>query len=200
MGRKGPVLAPDTVASGRESAYREQTLRRLQVTAIEMGITAVLAEMVSLLARLLLPAPEYVWLRVALLPLTALFAYLVVHAPSVRTYGVACMATIACVTFGCYLGTLGTDRPLMNFLPAAIIILLSSSFFWITPMQWVGGSAVCYAFFLPFVFDHTASRSDTVFSLLFGGWRWCRALSATCACSTTSAAPSTRNAGWPSCW
>ena len=77
------------------------------------------------------------------------------------------MATIATVSFSNYLGALGTDRPLMYFLPAAIIIVLSTSFFWVTLAQWVGGSLVCYAFFLPFVVDAAASRADTVFSVLF---------------------------------
>jgi diguanylate cyclase (GGDEF)-like protein len=77
------------------------------------------------------------------------------------------MATIACVSFNSYLGALGTDRPLMYFVPAAAIIVLTTSFFWITLAQWIGGSLACYAFFLPFVVEHTASRTDTVFSLLF---------------------------------
>ncbi|MES2188446.1 MAG: GGDEF domain-containing protein [Pseudomonadota bacterium] len=154
-------------ATDREKAYREHTLKRLQLTALEMGVTAVLGTAVALLVRLLVPAPEYVWLRLLLLPLTALFAYAIIHVPSVRTYGAACMATIATVSFSNYLGALGTDRPLMTFLPAAIIIVLTTSFFWITLRQWIGGSLVCYAFFLPFVVNHTASRSDTVFSLMF---------------------------------
>lgn len=128
---------------------------------------AVVGSVVALLARLLVPTPEYVWLRVLLLPLTALFAYAIVRAPTVRVYGIACMATIATVSFSNYLGALGTDRPLMYFLPAAIIIVLSTSFFWVTLAQWVGGSLVCYAFFLPFVVDAAASRADTVFSVLF---------------------------------
>ncbi|MDM0023548.1 GGDEF domain-containing protein [Variovorax saccharolyticus] len=132
-----------------------------------MGVTAVLGSAAALLARLLIPTPEYVWLRVLLLPLTALFAYLIVRAPSVRAYGAACMATIATVSLNSYLGALGTDRPLMYFLPAAAIIVLSTSFFWITLGQWVGGALACYALFLPFVVDHTASRADTVFSLLY---------------------------------
>lgn len=151
----------------RENAYREQTLRRLQATAIEMGVTATVGSALALLARLLVPTPEYLWLRVLLLPLTALFAWIIVRAPTVRTYGWACMATIATVSFNCYLGALGTDRPLMYFLPAAIIVLLTASFFWITLAQWFGGAIACYAFFLPFVIDHSASRADTVFSLLF---------------------------------
>lgn len=154
-------------AASHDKAYREQSLRRLQLTAVEMGATAVLGSAVALLARLLIPTPEYVWLRVLLLPLTALFAFLIVRAPSVRAYGIACMATIATVSFNNYLGALGTDRPLMNFLPAAVLIVLATSFFWVTLAQWVGGSLACYAFFLPFVIDHTASRADTVFSLLF---------------------------------
>ena len=161
-------LSPDeTVAAGRKEAYREQTLRRLQLTAVEMGVTAVLGSAVALLARLLIPTPEYVWLRVLLLPLTALFAWIIVKAPSVRAYGVACMATIATVSLNSYLGALGTDRPLMYFLPAATIIVLATSFFWITLGQWIGGALACYALFLPFVVDHTANRTDTVFSLLF---------------------------------
>jgi diguanylate cyclase (GGDEF)-like protein len=155
------------VAAERDRAYREQTLKRLQLTAFEMGATAVLGSALALVARLLIPTPEYVWLRVALLPLTALFAYIIVRAPSVRAYGFACMATIATVSFNSYLGALGTDRPLMYFLPAAAIIVLTTSFFWITLGQWIGGSLACYAFFLPFVIEHTASRTDTVFSLLF---------------------------------
>lgn len=151
----------------RQQAYREQTLKRLQLTAIEMGVTAVLGSAVALLARLLIPTPEHLWLRVLLLPLTALFAYAIARAPSVRTYGAACMATIATVSFNSYLGALGTDRPLMYFLPAATIIVLATSFFWITLRQWVGGAVASYAMFLPFVIDHTASRADTVFSLLF---------------------------------
>lgn len=154
-------------ATGREQAYREQTLQRLQRTAIEMGVTAVLGSAVALLARLLIPTPEHVWLRVLLLPLTALFAYAIARAPSVRSYGAACMATIATVSFNSYLGALGTDQPLMYFLPAAAIIVLATSFFWITLPQWVGGALVSYAMFPPFVIDHTASRTDTVFSLLF---------------------------------
>ncbi|RYF69314.1 MAG: GGDEF domain-containing protein [Comamonadaceae bacterium] len=161
------ALLDPTDAAALDRAYREQTLRRLQATAIEMGVTAVVGSVAALLTRLLIPAPEYVWLRVLLLPLTALFAYAIVHAPSVRAYGACCMATIACVSFGCFLGALGTDRPLMNFLPAALIILLSSSFFWVTPGQWFGGAAACYAFFVPFLIDHQASRSDTVFTLLY---------------------------------
>jgi diguanylate cyclase (GGDEF)-like protein len=157
------------VAAERDRGYREQTLRRLQLTAFEMGATAVLGSAVALLARLLIPTPEYVGLRVLLLPLTALFAYIIVRAPSVRAYGFACMATIATVSFNSYLGALGTDRPLMYFLPAAAIIVLTTSFFWITLAQWIGGSLACYAFFLPFVVEHTASRTDTVFSLLFAG-------------------------------
>lgn len=154
-------------AASRDKAYREQSLRRLQATAVEMGATAVLGSAAALLARLLIPTPEFVWLRVLLLPLTALFAFIIVRAPSVRAYGFACMATIATVSFNNYLGALGTDRPLMNFLPAAVLIVLATSFFWITLGQWVGGALACYAFFLPFVIDHTASRADTVFSLLF---------------------------------
>ena len=157
----------ETAAAGREKAYREQTLKRLQATAIEMGVTAVLGSAIVLLARLLLPTPEYLWLRVLLLPLTALFAWSIVRAPSVRAYGFCCMATIATVTFNSYLGALGTDRPLMYFLPAATIIVLSTSFFWITLGQWIGGALACYAFFLPFVIEHTANRADTVFSLVF---------------------------------
>lgn len=154
-------------AADHQDAYREQTLKRLQLTAVEMGVTAVLGSAVALLARLLIPTPEYVWLRVLLLPLTALFATMIVRAPSVRSYGMACMATIATVSFNSYLGALGTEQPLMYFVPAAVLIVLSTSFFWVTLGQWIGGSLVCYAFFLPFVFDHTASRTDTVFSLLF---------------------------------
>lgn len=163
-------MSPQTAAAAeRETAYREQTLRRLQLTAMEMGATAVFGTAAALVTRLLIPTPEYVWLRLLLLPLTALFAWSVIHAPSVRAYGAACMATIAAVSFSSYLGALGTDRPLMNFLPAAVIVVLSSSFFWITVRQWIGGALVCYAFFLPFVFDHPASRVDTVFTLLFAG-------------------------------
>jgi diguanylate cyclase (GGDEF)-like protein len=155
-------------SADREQAYREQTLRRLQRTAMEMGATAVLGSVLALLARLLIPAPEYLALRVALLPLTALFAYAIVRAPTVRLYGIACMATIATVSLNCYLGALGTERPLMYFLPAALIIVLATSFFWVTLGQWIGGSLVCYVFFLPFVLDHAAaSRADTVFSLLY---------------------------------
>jgi diguanylate cyclase (GGDEF)-like protein len=55
----------------------------------------------------------------------------------------------------------------MYFLVAAVIIVLSTSFFWVTLGQWIGGSLVCYAFFLPFLFDHSASRADTVFSVMF---------------------------------
>lgn len=154
-------------AADSAEAYREHTLRRLQLTAVEMGVTAVLGSAVALLARLLIPTPEYIWLRVLLLPLTALFAYLIVRAPSVRAYGAACMATIFTVSLNSYLGALGTDRPLMYFLPAATIIVLSTSFFWITLGQWFGGALACYALFLPFVLDPTASRADTVFSLLF---------------------------------
>ncbi|MBS7776779.1 GGDEF domain-containing protein [Acidovorax sp. CCYZU-2555] len=153
----------------REQAYREQTLKRLQGTAVEMGVTAVMGSVVALLARLLIPDPEFIALRVALLPLTALFAYLIVYAPSVRAYGWCCMATIATVSLNSYLGALGTDRPLMYFLPAAVIIVLTTSFFWITLRQWIGGALVSYACFLPFIIDHTASRTDTVFSLLFAG-------------------------------
>ena len=149
------------------TAYREHTLERLQITAFEMGVTAVLGSAAALLARLLIPTPEYLGLRVLLLPLTALFAYIIVRAPSVRAYGFACMATIATVSFNSYLGALGTDRPLMYFLPAAAIIVLTTSFFWITLAQWIGGSLACYAFFLPFIVEHTASRTDTVFSVLF---------------------------------
>lgn len=155
------------VVADSEKAFRQQALRRLQRTAFEMGVMAVVGSVVALLARLLVPTPEYVWLRVLLLPLTALFAYAIVRAPTVRVYGIACMATIATVSFSNYLGALGTDRPLMYFLPAAIIIVLSTSFFWVTLAQWVGGSLVCYAFFLPFVVDAAASRADTVFSVLF---------------------------------
>lgn len=161
-------LRPDApFAADSEEAYREQTLRRLQATAMEMGVTAVLGSAVVLLARLLIPTPEYLGLRVLLLPLTALFAYLIVRAPSVRTYGAACMATIATVSLNSYLGALGTDQPLIYFLPAATIVMLATSFFWITLGQWIGGALACYAFFLPFVFDHSASRTDTVFCVLF---------------------------------
>jgi diguanylate cyclase (GGDEF)-like protein len=163
-----PSTSDGTGATARDKeAYGVQTLRRLQLTAFEMGATAVLGSLFALLARLLVPTPEYLWLRVLLLPLTALFAYVIVRAPSVRAYGLACMATIATVSFNSYLGALGTDRPLMYFLPAAAIIVLSTSFFWITLGQWIGGTLACYAFFLPFVLDHSASRTDTVFSLLF---------------------------------
>jgi diguanylate cyclase (GGDEF)-like protein len=162
-----PLRSEATVAADRENAYREQTLRRLQATAIEMGATAVLGSTVVLLARLLVPTPEHLWLRVLLLPLTALFAYMIVRAPSVRAYGAACMATIATVSFNSYLGALGTDQPLIYFLPAATIVVLATSFFWITLGQWIGGALACYAFFLPFVLDHAASRTDTVFCVLF---------------------------------
>lgn len=164
-----PLRSEESAAADREKGYREQTLRRLQATAVEMGATAVLGSAVALLARLLVPTPEYVWLRALLLPLTALFAYLIVRAPSVRAYGFACMATIATVSLNSYLGALGTDRPLMYFVPAAVIIVLSTSFFWITLGQWLGGALACYAFFLPFVLDHSDSRADTVFGLLFAG-------------------------------
>jgi len=159
----------DALAVDREQAFREQTLTRLQLTAFEMGVMAVVGSIVAVLIRLLIPTPEYVGLRMVLLPLTALFAFLIVRAPTVRTYGLACMATIAVVTFNSYLGALGTDRPLMYFLPAALTIVLATSFFWVTWGQWVAGSAVCYAFFLPFVVEHSASRADTVFSLFFAG-------------------------------
>lgn len=156
-------------AADQEKIYRDHTRQRLQLTAIEMGLTAVAGSVAALLARLLIPMPEYVGLRVLLLPLTALFAFLIARAPSVQAYGLACMATIATVSFNSYLGALGTDRPLMYFLPAAIIIAVTTSFFWITLAQWVGGSLACYAFFLPFVFDPTANRTDTVFTLLYAG-------------------------------
>ncbi|QEI06895.1 GGDEF domain-containing protein [Pigmentiphaga aceris] len=162
-------LLRDAIAVDREHAFRQQTLRRLQLTAVEMGVMAVVGSIVAILIRLLIPTPEYLGLRVALLPLTALFAYLIVKAPSVRAYGFACLATIATVTFNSYLGALGTDRPLMYFLPAALIIVLSTSFFWVTLAQWVAGSLVCYAFFLPFVVEHAANRTDTIFSLFFAG-------------------------------
>ena len=162
-----PAATRAAAAADRKNAYHEQTLRRLQLTAVEMGVTAVLGSALAVLVRLLVPTPEYVGLRVALLPLTALFAWLIVRAPSVRAYGLACMVTIATVSFNNYLGALGTDRPLMYFLPAAVIIVLSTSFFWVTLGQWILGSLACYAFFLPFVFDPAASRTDTVFSLLF---------------------------------
>lgn len=154
-------------AEDREKAYREHTLKRLQLTAVEMGVTAVAGSLAALLARLLIPTPEYLWLRVALLPLTALFATLIVRVPSVRGYGAACCATIATVAFNNYLGALGTDRPLMYFLPAAVLIVLCTSFFWITLGQWIAGSLACYVFFLPFVLEHSANRADTVFSVLF---------------------------------
>ena len=153
--------------SDSTTAYREHTLERLQITAFEMGVTAVLGSAAALLARLLIPTPEYLGLRVLLLPLTALFAYAIVRAPSVRAYGFACMATIATVSLNSYLGALGTESPLMYFLPAAAIIVLATSFFWITLTQWMGGALACYVWFLPFVVEHTASRADTVFSLLF---------------------------------
>ncbi|MET7140942.1 GGDEF domain-containing protein [Xanthomonas sp. PPL139] len=153
--------------SDREAVYRDHTRKRLQLTAFEMGVTAVVGSAASLLARLLIPTPEFVVLRVLLLPLTALFAFLIVRAPSVRLYGLACMATIATVSLNSYLGALGTDRPLMYYLPAAILLMITTSFFWITPAQWLGGTVACYAFFLPFVVDHTASRTETVFSVLF---------------------------------
>jgi len=156
-------------AAEREQAYREQTLGRLQGTALEMGVTAVMGSVVALLARLLIPDPQYLGLRVALLPLTALFAYLIVRAPSVRAYGWCCMATIATVSLNSYLGALGTDRPLLYFLPAAVLIVLASSFFWITLRQWLGGALASYACFLPFIIEHQASRTDIVFSLLFAG-------------------------------
>ena len=156
-------------AAEREQAYREQTLGRLQGTALEMGVTAVMGSVVALLARLLIPDPQYLGLRVALLPLTALFAYLIVRAPSVRAYGWCCMATIATVSLNSYLGALGTDRPLLYFLPAAVLIVLTSSFFWITLRQWLGGALVSYACFLPFIIEHQVSRTETVFSLLFAG-------------------------------
>ena len=164
-GRTGPEAS--SRSDDVEDAYGEQTLRRLQLTALEMGVTAVAGSALALLARLLIPTPEYVGLRVLLLPLTALFAYLIVRAPTVRAYGAACMATIATVSFNNYLGALGTDRPLMYFLPAAVLIVLATSFFWINLAQWIGGALACYAMFLPFVNDHTASRADTVFTLLF---------------------------------
>ncbi|WP_295381838.1 diguanylate cyclase [uncultured Pseudacidovorax sp.] len=164
-----PMLQRAASAADQEKIYRDHTRERLQLTAIEMGLTAVAGSVAALLARLLIPMPEYVGLRVLLLPLTALFAFLIARAPSVQTYGLACMATIATVSFNSYLGALGTDRPLMYFLPAAIIIAVTTSFFWITLAQWVGGSLACYAFFLPFVFDPTANRTDTVFTLLYAG-------------------------------
>jgi len=158
----------ETFAAGGEEAYRAQTLARLQLTAFEMGATAVLGSVVALLARLLIPTPQHLWLRVLLLPLTALFAYLIVRAPSVRAYGAACMATIATVSLNSYLGALGTDHPLSYFLPAAAIVLLTASFFWITLGQWFGGALACYAPFLFFVFRGQAlSRAELVFSLLF---------------------------------
>lgn len=163
------TVAPALDRAGREAAYHEHTLRRLQLTAGEMGVTAVVGTTLSLLARLLIPAPEYVGLRVALLPLTALFAWAIMRAPSVRTYGAACMATIATIAFSNYLGALGTDRPLMYFMPAALIVVLATSFFWVTLRQWIGGSLVCYAFFLPFVLEPAANRADTVFAVLFAG-------------------------------
>ena len=153
----------------REQAYREQTLKRLQGTAVEMGVTAVMGSLVALLARLLIPEPEYVALRVLLLPLTALFAWMIVRAPSVRAYGLCCMATIFTVSLNNYLGALGTDRPLLYFTPAAVLVVLTTSFFWITLRQWVGGALVSYACFVPFIIEHTASRTETVFSLLFAG-------------------------------
>lgn len=162
-----PASPRAAAAADRKKAYHEQTLRRLQLTAAEMGVTAVFGTTLAVLVRLLIPTPEYVGLRVALLPLTALFAWLIVRAPTVRTYGAACVATIATVSFNNYLGALGTDRPLMYFLPVAILIVLSTSFFWVTLGQWIAGSLACYVFFLPFVLEHTASRTDTVFSLLF---------------------------------
>ncbi len=162
-----PLKSDKTVAAAREDAYRQQTLKRLQLTAFEMGTTAVLGSAVALLARLLIPTPEYVGLRVLLLPMTALFAFIIVKAPSVRAYGFACMATIFTVSLNSYLGALGTDRPLIYFVPAAAIIVLTTSFFWITLRQWIGGALACYAMFLPFLIDHTASRTDTVFSVLF---------------------------------
>lgn len=161
------VLLRKAIANDREKAFRQQTLMRLQLTAFEMGVMAVVGSVIAILVRLLIPTPEHLGLRVALLPVTALFAYLIARAPSVRTYGWLCMATIATVTFNSYLGAMGTDQPLMYFLPAALIIVLSTSFFWVTVAQWAGGSLVCYAFFLPFVIDHTANRADTVFSLFF---------------------------------
>ena len=157
----------ETVVASREDAYREQTLKRLQRTAFEMGTTAVLGSAAALLARLLIPSPQYVGLRVLLLLATALFAFAIVRAPSVRTYGLACMATIGTVSLNSYLGALGTDRPLIYFVPAAVIIVLAASLFWITLGQWIGGAVACYAMFLPFLMDHSASRTDTVFSVLF---------------------------------
>ncbi len=158
-------MRPDeSVATDNHSAYREHALRRLQLTAMEMGATAVLGSAVALLARLLIPTPEYVWLRVALLPLTALFAYIIVRAPSVCAYGIAHGDHRHC-RLQQLPGALGTDRPLLYFVPAATIIVLSTSL--ITLGQWIGGSLACYVFFPPFVIDHTASRTETVFSLLF---------------------------------
>lgn len=74
----------EAVFADREKAFREQTLRRLQLTAVEMGVMAVVGSLVVLLARLLVPAPEYVGLRALLLPLTALFATIIVRAPTVH--------------------------------------------------------------------------------------------------------------------
>ncbi|WPB56508.1 GGDEF domain-containing protein [Xylophilus sp. GOD-11R] len=148
-------------------ALRLHTLARLRLTASEMGVMAVAGSAVVLLARLLLPAPEYVWLRVLLLPLTALFGYAVTRATTVRQYGMACLATIATVSLNAYLGVLGTDRPLMNFLPAALVVMLSTSFFWITLAQWIGGALVSYALFVPLMLFDAASRADTVFALLY---------------------------------
>jgi diguanylate cyclase (GGDEF)-like protein len=150
-----------------EQALRLHTLARLQRTAAEMGAMGVVSCLVALLVRLLIPAPEHLLLRVALLPLTALFGYLVTRATTVPQYGMACLATIATVALNQYLGVLGTERPLLTFLPVALVILLSTSFFWVTTAQWICGAVVSYAGFLPFALEPTASRSDTIFTLLF---------------------------------
>lgn len=41
------------------------------------------------------------------------------------------------ISLNSYLGALGTDRPLIYFLPAATIVVLATSFFWITLGQWM---------------------------------------------------------------
>jgi diguanylate cyclase (GGDEF)-like protein len=141
----------DTYRPETEPLFEQQSLARLRTVSPVLGLTGLAGAALAIGARALLDDAAYTGLRLLFLPAMLLLSLVIYTARSVRIYGLAAAATMALLVFSAYLGSIGLERPLLQFLPGLLIVALTTSFFWINFTQWAVGNAVCYAFLVPFV-------------------------------------------------
>ena len=135
----------------QEHQFEQQSLARLRRLAPALGVTGVVGSALGIGARAWLPDAQYGELRLLLLPVLLLLTIAIFTAQSVRGYGIACAACAALLTFGALLGAQGMEQPLLHFLPGLLIVVMSTSFFWINFTQLAAGLLVCNLFLVPFV-------------------------------------------------